>query len=136
MNCSNWELSRLDDEKFQNRLKLSLSAGHDQLMSTAADSPSTVRSLVEECLQCMVEDKSQFWEWRFNSRIHYRTAGSTGPAIVLVHGFGVASFQFQPLMDELSKVRLFAITLQDVITFTHKQVTNDGASSPNHVKTK
>lgn len=52
----------------------------------------------------MVEDQSQFWDWRFNSRIHFRTAGSTGPAIVLVHGFGVASFQFQALMDELSKV--------------------------------
>ncbi len=33
-------------------------------------------------------------------------AGTTGPAIVLVHGFGVASFQYQALMDQLSQVSL------------------------------
>lgn len=52
----------------------------------------------------MVDDESLFWDWKFGSRIHYRKAGTTGPAVVLVHGFGVASFQFQALMDELSKV--------------------------------
>ncbi|KAK9839381.1 hypothetical protein WJX84_005938 [Apatococcus fuscideae] len=87
-------------------------AEHEQFNLPAAGTPSTVHSLVEECLQCMVEDQSQFWDWRFGSRIHYRTAGTTGPAIVLVHGFGVASFQFQDLMDELSKThRVWALDL-------------------------
>lgn len=59
----------------------------------------------------MLEESSHFWDWRFESRVHYRMAGTTGPAIVLVHGFGVASFQFESLIDHLSEVSLLLMKL-------------------------
>ena len=33
----------------------------------------------------------------------YRQKGRSGPRILLVHGFGVGSFQFIPLMDQLAE---------------------------------
>lgn len=38
---------------------------------------------------------SMYSEWRYNSRIHHIRAGSAGPAVLLIHGFGVGAWQFK-----------------------------------------
>lgn len=64
------------------------------------------------CLQPFVTDASQWWSWQYNSKIHYRQKGSDGPAVLLIHGFGVGAFHFEQLMDQLSSsYQVWAIDL-------------------------
>lgn len=56
-----------------------------------------------EALRALVQPDSQWFNWRFGSKIHYIQKGRTGPRVLLVHGFGVGSFQFIPLMDQLAE---------------------------------
>ena len=66
----------------------------------------------EECLQPFVTPESQWWDWKYNSRIHYRQQGSSGPCILLVHGFGVGSFHFEQLIQKLSSAyQVWAVDL-------------------------
>ena len=41
----------------------------------------------------LIEDGWKFWKWRGHS-IHYIEEGSSGPPIVLVHGFGAHSYHW------------------------------------------
>ncbi|DBB17977.1 TPA: hypothetical protein ACH3X3_002978 [Trebouxia sp. C0006] len=67
---------------------------------------------LEECLQPFVTPESQWWDWKYNSRIHYRQQGSSGPCILLVHGFGVGSFHFEQLIQKLSSAyQVWAVDL-------------------------
>lgn len=67
---------------------------------------------LEECLQPFVTPESQWWDWKYNSRIHYRQQGSSGPCILLVHGFGVGSFHFEQLIQRLSSAyQVWAVDL-------------------------
>ena len=67
---------------------------------------------LEECLQPFVTPDSQWWDWKYNSRIHYRQQGSSGPCILLVHGFGVGSFHFDQLLQKLSSAyQVWAVDL-------------------------
>lgn len=54
------------------------------------------------CLQPFVTDASQWWVWKYNSKIHYRKQGDTGPVVLLIHGFGVGAFHFEQLLSQLS----------------------------------
>ncbi|DBA93112.1 TPA: hypothetical protein ACH3X2_003429 [Trebouxia sp. C0005] len=52
-----------------------------------------------------------FWNWE-NHRIHYVQAGSSGPPIVLVHGFGASAYHWRYNIIELAKKhRVFAVDL-------------------------
>lgn len=65
-----------------------------------------------ECLQPFVTNASQWWDWRYNSKIHYRKQGDTGPAVLLIHGFGVGAFHFDGLISQLSSsCQVWAIDL-------------------------
>ena len=63
---------------------------------------STLAS-TSEALKALVQKDSKWFSWRYGSKIHYRQKGDKGPCILLVHGFGVGSFQFIPLMDVLAE---------------------------------
>ena len=56
-----------------------------------------------EAAACSGPPASQFWEWRYNSRIHYTQAGDTGPPIVLLTGFGVGGFHYARNIEVLGK---------------------------------
>ena len=45
--------------------------------------------------------RSRFWRWR-GTDVHYETAGTTGPSVLLLPGFGVGSFHFGAQLAELS----------------------------------
>ena len=67
---------------------------------------------LEGCLQPFVTEQSKWWDWKYSSRVHYRQKGSSGPCILLVHGFGVGSFHFEQLMQMLSaSYQVWAIDL-------------------------
>ncbi|DBB12732.1 TPA: hypothetical protein ACH3X3_005508 [Trebouxia sp. C0006] len=52
-----------------------------------------------------------FWNWQ-KHRIHYVQAGSSGPPIVLVHGFGASAYHWRYNIIELAKEhRVFAVDL-------------------------
>lgn len=52
-----------------------------------------------------------FWKWQ-NHKIHYVQAGSSGPPIVLVHGFGASAYHWRYNIIELAKKhRVFAVDL-------------------------
>ena len=64
------------------------------------------------CLQPWVTDASRWWSWKYDSKIHYRHQGSKGPAILLIHGFGVGAFHFEQLLTRLSSsCQVWAIDL-------------------------
>ena len=67
---------------------------------------------VEGCLQPFVTTESRWWDWKYSSRIHYRQQGTSGPCILLVHGFGVGSFHFEQLIQKLSSAyQVWAVDL-------------------------
>lgn len=52
-----------------------------------------------------------FWEWNGN-RIHYIQAGSSGPPLVLVHGFGASAYHWRYNIPELAKThRVYAVCM-------------------------
>ena len=51
------------------------------------------------------------YEWNGN-RCAYRQAGTSGSPVVLIHGFGVSSFQYRDTLEALSKTnRVYALDL-------------------------
>ena len=68
----------------------------------STSSPHQHITQIEACLQPFVTAESRWWDWKYNSRIHYRQQGSSGPCLLLVHGFGVGSFHFEHLIQKLS----------------------------------
>lgn len=57
---------------------------------------------IADCLKPYVTADSQWWQWKYNSRIHYKQQGLSGPCILLVHGFGVGAYHFDELILKLS----------------------------------
>jgi len=56
--------------------------------------------------------EEHFWEWRWRSKIRYFKAGSGGPPLLLIHGFGVGAWHFEKNIQELaSKYTVYAIDL-------------------------
>jgi len=58
-----------------------------------------------------LETQAKIWHWR-GFKITYQSAGETGPAIVLVHGFGASWGHWRkniPVLGE--KCRCFALDL-------------------------
>ena len=54
--------------------------------------------------------RDAFWEWPGHGQVHYEQAGSAGPALLLLPGFGVSSFHVRAQLDALSKThRVFAM---------------------------
>jgi pimeloyl-ACP methyl ester carboxylesterase len=51
------------------------------------------------------------WMWRGN-RINYLSAGTSGPPVLLIHGFGASAYHWRYTVPELSKkFRVFAVDL-------------------------
>eukprot|EP00892_Ulva_mutabilis_P005890 jgi/Ulvmu1/3673/UM017_0087.1 len=44
-----------------------------------------------------------FHDWKPNCRVHYLQNGTSGPPVLLIHGFGVGSFHFERNLEELGK---------------------------------
>ncbi len=62
---------------------------------------STVNSLVQP----------RVWEWR-GQQICYRQAGETGPAVILIHGFGASSLHWRKNISVLAaSARVYALDL-------------------------
>lgn len=58
-----------------------------------------------------METAVSYWTWR-GHRIRYQVAGSTGPALVLIHGFGASSDHWRKNLPDLGQThRVFAIDL-------------------------
>lgn len=57
---------------------------------------STVAAL-EQQRDFTVDRGELFIEYQYGARLHYRASGVRGSAVLLVHGFGVGSFQFKRL---------------------------------------
>lgn len=73
---------------------------------------SQVPEDIADCLRPYVTAESRWWPWKYNSRIHFRQQGTSGPCILLVHGFGVGAFHFEDLVQQLStKYQVWAIDL-------------------------
>ena len=54
--------------------------------------------------------RDAFWEWPGIGQVHYERAGTTGPPLLLLPGFGVGSFHFRAQVDALSKThRVYAM---------------------------
>lgn len=59
--------------------------------------------------------EEHYWNWTrpgssLESRIRYFTAGTSGPLLLLLHGFGVGAYHYERNIDELSKsCRVFAV---------------------------
>lgn len=71
-----------------------------------------VPASIADCLKPYVTAQSQWWQWKYNSRIHFRQQGSSGPCVLLVHGFGVGAFHFDKLIHKLSATcQVWAIDL-------------------------
>jgi pimeloyl-ACP methyl ester carboxylesterase len=55
--------------------------------------------------------QSQLWHWH-NFPIHYQTAGTTGPVLVLIHGFGASTQHWRRNIEGLAQAhRVYAIDL-------------------------
>ncbi|MGA1476342.1 MAG: alpha/beta fold hydrolase, partial [Prochlorothrix sp.] len=53
----------------------------------------------------------QQWQWR-GQRIAYQQAGTTGPALVLIHGFGASSLHWRKNLEVLGEThRVYALDL-------------------------
>ena len=56
-------------------------------------------------------DEVRYHSWR-GHRVGYRTNGESGAAVVLIHGFGVSSYQFREILEALgANHRVFALDL-------------------------
>ncbi|CEF99871.1 Alpha/beta hydrolase fold-1 [Ostreococcus tauri] len=68
-----------------------------------------VRALATD--EASTSEDVRYHAWR-GHRVAYRSSGTSGPAIVLVHGFGVSSYQFRDNIEALGeRNRVFAIDL-------------------------
>jgi pimeloyl-ACP methyl ester carboxylesterase len=55
--------------------------------------------------------QTQQWQWQ-GHRIRYQTAGTNGPALILIHGFGASSDHWRKNLPELSvSHRVYAVDL-------------------------
>ncbi|KAL3140722.1 hypothetical protein ABBQ32_005278 [Trebouxia sp. C0010 RCD-2024] len=57
---------------------------------------------IADCLKPYITADSRWWQWKYDSKIHYKQQGSSGPCILLVHGFGVGAYHFDELIQKLS----------------------------------
>ncbi|KAH7421874.1 hypothetical protein KP509_13G079000 [Ceratopteris richardii] len=63
------------------------------------------------CLQLRVECLSWFWKWQ-DYTVRYQVAGETGPALILIHGFGANCDHWRKNISVLaSQHRVYAIDL-------------------------
>ncbi|GIL98314.1 hypothetical protein Vretimale_3708 [Volvox reticuliferus] len=53
-----------------------------------------------------------YWDWDYDSQICYRQVGESGPAVLMVHGFGVAGWHFHRNWEDLQRDhRVWAVDL-------------------------
>ncbi|MCF2971104.1 alpha/beta fold hydrolase [Synechococcus sp. Nb3U1] len=65
----------------------------------------------EEPLSSAPTATEQHWQWRGHA-IRYQQAGSTGPAVLLIHGFGASSDHWRKNLPELGQhSRVYAVDL-------------------------
>lgn len=65
----------------------------------------------EEPLSSAPTATEQYWQWRGHA-IRYQQAGSTGPAVLLIHGFGASSDHWRKNLPELGQhSRVYAVDL-------------------------
>lgn len=58
-----------------------------------------------------IEPKAATWEWR-GFELYYQTAGTQGPPVVLIHGFGASSFHWRKNIAVLAQThRVYALDL-------------------------
>lgn len=58
-----------------------------------------------------IATQSNFWHWQ-GCRIRYQCSGATGPALILIHGFGASSAHWRKNLPDLGQAhRVFAIDL-------------------------
>ena len=84
------------------RFKSERSAARSSQQQSSNNTQRQVPATVADCLKPYITAQSQWWQWKYNSRVHYRQQGSSGPCVLLVHGFGVGAFHFEKLIDKLS----------------------------------
>lgn len=84
------------------RFKPDSSAFRSSHQHSSSNTQHQVPATVADCLKPYITAQSRWWQWKYNSRIHYRQQGSSGPCVLLVHGFGVGAFHFEKLIHKLS----------------------------------
>ncbi|GFR43641.1 hypothetical protein Agub_g4742, partial [Astrephomene gubernaculifera] len=53
-----------------------------------------------------------YWDWKYDSQVCYRQVGESGPALLMVHGFGVAGWHFHRNWEDLQRDhRVWAVDL-------------------------
>jgi hypothetical protein len=68
------------------------SAVNDSAVDVHEDRATTTDAPAQTGQPAVVE---QHWDWKYSSRIRYYQAGSTGPPLLLVHGFGVGAYHYE-----------------------------------------
>ncbi|XP_058223263.1 uncharacterized protein LOC131332970 isoform X2 [Rhododendron vialii] len=94
---------------------LSLSTGHYYAIRCCLDNTNSNIGVIEDPTKDssppQVQVKTSTWNWRGYS-IRYQYAGSSGPALVLVHGFGANSDHWRKNIPVLARShRVFSIDL-------------------------
>lgn len=57
------------------------------------------------------EEGWNYWDWD-GKRVHYISAGESGPPVVLIHGFGASAYHYRYNIPEIAqKHRVFAVDL-------------------------
>lgn len=97
-NASCHEVNRHQPSRF----KPDSSAVRSSQQQSSNNTQRQVPAAVADCLKPYVTAQSRWWQWKYNSKVHYRQQGSCGPCVLLVHGFGVGAFHFEKLIDKLS----------------------------------
>ncbi|KAL6762310.1 Alpha/Beta hydrolase protein [Haematococcus lacustris] len=58
------------------------------------------------------EVEELYWNWKWRSRIRYFKAGASGPAVLLLHGFGVGAWHFEHNISHLARThQVYAVDL-------------------------
>lgn len=84
------------------RLKPESSSVVASRQQSSSPTGQQIPARIADCLKPYVTADSRWWQWKYNSSIHYKHQGSSGPCILLVHGFGVGAFHFDELIQKLS----------------------------------
>ncbi|GAB0490168.1 hypothetical protein MMPV_001400 [Pyropia vietnamensis] len=91
------DLMAYTDEQSVSRRSSPL-VGVPTAVGCGADDPTDVPGAAVDYL-C---PEGHYWEWT-GGRVHYVTAGTTGPVILMLPGFGVGTFHWEDNMTELAR---------------------------------
>lgn len=70
---------------------------------TASTSASTSTSTSTSTTIGGVVVHERFWSWRYGSRVRFLQAGTRGPPILLLHGFGVGAYHYERNIPALAQ---------------------------------